>query len=184
MNNTSNRPELITPVSTPPSQPIADRQEAPTSVNAQTLKSLIVQNRNEAAEVAEQLAPKRAAVDAAIAELEKQYEGENFNLLLQMREANESAASYDQQLREMTVQYFKETGAKRMDADCSVRVGVKFLYDNAQAVEWATSNAPVLIVKTIDKKGFESMPMITDLSFVDKIETPVAVIAKEFIDVN
>lgn len=153
------------------------------AVNARTLKHLIIQNRNEAAQVTDALAPKRAAVDAAIAELEKQYADENFNLLLQQKEAIEAANDYDAQLRQMAIQHFESTGERRMDADCSVRVNTKFEYDNTTAVAWAETNAPVLIVKTVDKKAFESLPQTADLDFVEKIETATAVIAKEFTDV-
>lgn len=153
------------------------------AVDARTLKSLIIQNRSEANQAAEALAPKRQAVDEAIAALEKQYEDENFNLLLLKKEAEESAASYDAQLRQMAVDYFKETGEKRLDADCSVRVNTKYDYDNTAAVAWAEINAPVLIIKTVDKKAFESLPSTPDLAFVEKIETVTAVIAKEFTDV-
>jgi plasmid maintenance system killer protein len=153
------------------------------AVNAKTLKSLIVQNRSEAAQAADALAPKRAVINEAIAALEKQFANENFNLLLQKTEAEEAAANYERQLREMAVQHFEETGEKRMDADCSVRVNVKYEYDNVTAVAWAETNAPVLIVKNIDKKSFESLPSTPDLPFVTKTESVSAVIAKEFTDV-
>lgn len=148
--------------------------------NANTLKSLIIHNRKEAAKAEGFLAEKRKPIDAAIAEIEKQYADENFNLLIQAKEANEAAADYDSQLREMVVQHFTETGEKRMDVDCSVRVNTKFSYDNKTAVAWAETNAPVLIVKTVDKKAFESLPQTSELEFVEKIETVTAVIAKEF----
>jgi hypothetical protein len=151
-----------------------------TAVNANTLKTLIIQNRTEAAQVAEVLGPKRAEVDKAIAALEKQYADENFNLLLQKAEAEEAAADYERQLREMAVQHFTDTGEKRLDADVSVRVNTKYEYDNTAAVAWAEINAPVLIVKTVDKKSFESLPSTPDLPFVQKIETVTTVIAKEF----
>lgn len=154
------------------------------AVNANTLKRLIIQNRTEAAKAAEVLSEKRKTIDDAIAALEKQYADENFNLLLQQGEADEAAADYDRQLREMVVQHFTETGEKRMDGDCSVRVNTKFQYDNTTAVAWAERNAPVLIVKTVDKKSFESLPQTRDLAFVEIIETATAVIAKEFTEVK
>ena len=153
------------------------------AVNANTLKCLIIQNRDEAAQVAETLAPKRALMDEIIADLEKKYAEDNFNLLLQQREATEAANDYDLQLRAMAVQHFESTGEKRMDADCSVRVNTKYEYDNTTAVAWAELNAPILIVKTVDKKAFESLPSTVDLEFVEKVETATAVIAKEFTDV-
>ncbi len=148
--------------------------------HANVLKNLIHENRLEAEQAALSLADKRKAVDEAIVAIEKQYADENFNLLLQQKEATESATSYDQQLRELAVSFFNETGEKRLDADVSVRVNTKFQYDNTTAVAWAEINAPVLIVKTVDKKSFESLPQVAALDFVEKVETVSAVIAKEF----
>lgn len=148
--------------------------------NTETLKHLILKNRALAEAFGDTLNERRLPINLAIQEMNDRFDAENAELIQDLADAINAVTHCDQQLRDITVLHFNETGEKRLDADCSVRVSTKFQYDNGKAVTWAETNAPVLIVKTVDKKAFESMPMIADLEFVEKVETPTAVIAKEF----
>lgn len=155
-------------------------QEA--AINAGTYKRLLIQNRVELEAAQARLAEKRKPVDEAIADLNAQFELENYNTLTQINEAQEAIDQYDKGLRTIAIDHFKATNEKRFDADISVRVTTKLQYEAEKAVAWAEQNAPIMIVKSVDKKAFESLPSTPSLDFVEVIETPSAVIAKEFTD--
>jgi len=91
-------------------------------------------------------------------------------------EASEKFVEINHELRERMVDHYVKTGEKVIDENLSVRENVKLVYENDAAVKWAESNAPIMIVKSVDKKAFESLPTVADLDFVDKEITPVSVI--------
>ena len=86
------------------------------------------------------------------------------------------AALAESGLRQAIVERYQATGETTIDENLSVRVTRKLQYDNAKAVKWAEINAPVMVVKAIDKKAFESLPVVTDLDFVEVQESASAVI--------
>ena len=85
----------------------------------------------------------------------------------------------DEDLRTALIAHFYATGEKKIDSDLSVRVATRYIYENADAVSWAETNAPIMIAKWIDKRTLESLPNVASLPFVMVKETPTAVIAKD-----
>jgi hypothetical protein len=149
-------------------------------VNARVIKQFLLTARENAQHTAQILNERRQPLNEQIMALNVRFDEDNAELLDQLSAAEAETTKWDEQLRRLAVYHYEETGEKKLDADCSVRVTTKFQYDAGDAVAWAEKNAPVMIVKSVDKKAFESLPQIGDLEFVKTVETPTAVIAKEF----
>lgn len=150
------------------------------AINAGTYKRLIIQNRAKMEAAQARLAEQRKLVDEEIADLNAKFERENHTTLLEIKEAQEAIDQHDRGLRSLAIEYYRATSEKRFDADISIRVTTKLQYEAEKAVAWAEANAPIMIVKSVDKKAFESLPSTRSLDFVEVVETPLAVIAKEF----
>lgn len=69
---------------------------------------------------------------------------------------------------------------KTFDEHLGCRHSKKYVYDDAAAVTWAAQNAPVLIKRTVDKKGFEAIipTLQPDFVTVERTVTPVIKEAK------
>jgi len=111
-----------------------------------------------------------------IAELRAQHVAAHQDSYDSLATATEKFVEINHELRERMVDHYVKTGEKVIDENLSVRVTTKLEYANSEAVEWAEVNAPIMIVKSVDKKAFESLPRVKDLEFVRVEETPVSVI--------
>lgn len=101
-----------------------------------------------------------------IAEIEASFQRDNAEVIENARLANNLVAIAEEDLRELVVEFYEVTKNKTYDNNLSVQVRTKAKYAIDKAVQWAETNAPVMIQKTIDKKAFESLPSIEDLDFV------------------
>jgi len=144
--------------------------------NADALKRLYLDALHGSQDMAEQLNVRRQPINEQIAALQQAFDDENAELITLLAEKIDASADYEGQLRTLAIDNFNETGTKTMDEHLGVQVRTKYVYDNAAAVEWALVNAPVMIQKTIDKKAFESLPIVADLPFVTTDSTVSAVI--------
>jgi hypothetical protein len=83
----------------------------------------------------------------------------------------------EHELKDLVIENYKETGVKSYDKEVGVRVSVSLSYDQPAAVSWAKTNAPIMIVESVDKKQFEAYAKANELPFVEKVEKISAVIA-------
>lgn len=145
-------------------------------------KALLAEARIHVAEAEAMLKPKRDALAEQIKALEEQFKAENAELLEATQELQDGMASAEKALREGLVKWHEETGLKTFDKDLSVRVNESLEYENSEAVEWAESEAKFLLLKTVDKKGFEMIAKDRRLPFVKFHKSITAVVAKNLGD--
>lgn len=149
-------------------------------MNIADLKTELHYARINAQTMVSSLSEKRESLNAAIEQLTDQFNAEHAELIAVKDAAIKTLMDAESALRDALVENYKATGEKTFDKDCGVMVTTKYEYDPAEAVTWAKTNAPVLVVEAVDKKAFEKMPMVSELPFVTTIETPTAKLAKEF----
>lgn len=118
----------------------------------------------------------REPLDKQILALETEFKEKNADLYNSIEHWESTLDQANMALREAALAHYTSTGEKTLDENLSVRVAVKYVYEQDKAVEWAEKNAPIMIVKSVDKKAFESLPKVDDLEFVYKTETPTSVI--------
>ena len=86
------------------------------------------------------------------------------------------ATVLDACIRSLAVEEYNKTGSKSPAPGIGIRVTKRLEYDEDVALEWARTNAPVLVVESLDKKGFEKL---APAEIVTVEECPTATIAKE-----
>lgn len=124
------------------------------------------------------LAELKAEIDAVTA----RWEAQNQQLLVDWQELKSAMESAESDLREFAVGHYLGTGSKSYDKQVGVRVTTLIDYDTATAVEWAKTNAPIMVVESVDKKQFETYAKANELPFVTKTEKVSAVIASNLED--
>lgn len=149
------------------------------SVSVDDIKQNIISLRQSRADMEAEIRSRRAPIQEKIDQLWAEFNQNNGELLDTMALAIETETALDLQLREMAISHYKASGEKKLDKHISVRVTNKLQYTDSAAVEWAEKNAPVMIVRSIDRKAFESLPNVGDLEFVNTDPSIVAVIAKD-----
>lgn len=102
----------------------------------------------------------------------------NAELIAEYTDITTRAGAAEKALREAIIAAYNATNEKKFGHGLSVRVGTKFVYDEAAAIEWAATNAPICVKRVIDKKAFEAICKTSQPEFVRVEETPVAVIGK------
>jgi hypothetical protein len=143
------------------------------------LRERLIDARRNLVELTDLAAPIHDELDARIKILTQLHRDANAELLNALDQAALEVINADGDLREATVSTYKRIkGEKQLAPGVSVRVSTQLKYDEAAAVEWAEKNAPILILKVIDKKSFESLPAAPKLEFVESEEIVTAVISK------
>ena len=97
--------------------------------------------------------------------------------LLAYTEASEKLRTLTEQLRTEAVEQYAITGEQKIDDEVSVRVTVGLDYAQNDAVSWAKTNAPVMVVESVDKKLFDAFAKANELPFVTRTEKVSAVLA-------
>ncbi len=144
---------------------------------ADDLKAKFLDETNAAKQYAELLQPYRSDLADAKAALDKAFAEKHAEVLKGEADSQSLADAYEADLRELAVEHFNETGEKTLDENLGVRVNTKLTYETGKAVAWAETNAPVMIVKTVDKNAFESLPTVSGLDFVT-VDTSVSAVIK------
>lgn len=122
------------------------------------------------------VAKKQEALKAAIADLTAKWDEENAADVKAYENAKAAFDTTEMNLRAEAVEYYRETGNKTFNENVGVQVRKSLEYEMAKAVKWAEVNAPIMIVKSVDKKPFETLAETQDLDFVKKIEKVSAVL--------
>jgi len=149
-----------------------------TTTNLATLRSDYDALQQHAADVAERYKVEQAQLERAMDALRETWSNCNAELIAEYTDITTRAAAAEKALREAIIAAYGESGQKQLGHGLSVRVGTKFVYDEAAAIEWATTNAPICVKRVIDKKAFEAICKTSRPEFVTVSETPVAVIGK------
>lgn len=145
----------------------------------ETLKQYLADCRKFVAKTAEVYDRARIDLDLRLDLVQEQWKSENAALISEYASDRKCLEIADSNLRAALIERYNTTQEKKYDNNLSVRISSKFQYENADAVEWAEKNAPILVIKSVDKKAFESLPQIEKLEFVYRHDTVTAVIAKE-----
>jgi len=132
--------------------------------------------RENAAEFRSMLKPFTDALNDRIEAIREVFAARHAELINLCETADRQESEAEQLLREFAVSSYRQTGEKNLDGNVSVRITAKLSYETSDAVAWAEKNAPVMIVRNIDKKAFESLPGTADLEFVRKIDSVTAVL--------
>lgn len=127
-----------------------------------TLKSVFRDATEQAKALDAEVAERRRAVDEEIARLNAAFNNDNAELLSELETVAGRAQEAEDQLRSIAVQHYETTGEKSLDENLGVQVRTKLIYDNDKAVQWAETNAPIFIQKTVDKKAFEKIAETLD----------------------
>lgn len=131
-----------------------------------------------AADVAERHDAARLILEQELEEIRDKWAETNSELLDEYADITTRAGAAEKALREAIIAAYNATNEKKFGHGLSVRVGTKFVYDEAAAIEWAATNAPICVKRVIDKKAFEAICKTSQPEFVRVEETPVAVIGK------
>lgn len=119
---------------------------------------------------------KQQNLKETIASLTAQWEEENAAEVKAYENAKASFETTEMNLRAEAVEFYQTTGVKTFNENVGVQVRVSYDYPIDEAVKWAETNAPVMIIKTVDKKAFETLAADKDLGFVKKVEKVSAVL--------
>jgi hypothetical protein len=121
----------------------------------------------------------RKTLHEQIAELTRNWEAANAELVNEQACAAGELSAADKDLRASLVKHFEQTGEKTFDKQLSVRVSTKLQYEEAAALDWCKANASIAIKESVDREIFESIAKTKELDFVKEISSPTAVIAKD-----
>jgi len=130
----------------------------------------------------EMLDARYAEMDAQIEALRQQFNADNAELIAEATSAEELARRSEQKLRAAIVDQYRATGARQLGHGLSVQVRRKPQYDVKAAEEWARKFGLCVV---FDRKAFDKIAAKAEaraalkISFVEEVETPVAVIGKE-----
>jgi len=102
-----------------------------------------------------------ATTRTALAEMQAEYkerlaefEAANAGLIESINVLKLNATQFEDELREMALAEYADTGAKKLPHGIGIRVTTKLAYDEAQALEWAKSHGLAL---KLDAKSFEKI---------------------------
>lgn len=150
------------------------------TVDLKTLKAEMVAAQENLTAIEEEFEKRYATVRAAIAKLEVEFTATNSELIKAQEEERARVLSLEKTLRSTIVTVYEANpdGGKQLGDGLSVQVRSRYEYGEGDAMAWAKTNAPVLIVHSIDRKGFEAMlkGMQKLPAFVRISSTTVAVI--------
>lgn len=141
----------------------------------QELKINFINATKVAAQEARYYAERYEPYAERIKAVQAEFEAANGEFLAVKAEVDLAAQNSEAELRQAVVDHFERTGEKTIDENLSVRVTRSFKYETSDAVAWAETNAPVMIVKSVDKKAFEKFA--DGLPFVE-IEEKVSSVIK------
>lgn len=142
----------------------------------QELKRQYVHNRSTAAQEARYYAERYEPYAERIKAIQAEFEAANSEFL----EVKALVDLTAQKLRQAVIDHFERTGDKTIDENLSVRVTKSFKYENADAVNWAETNAPVMIVKSVDKKAGEKFADGLDfVTIEEKVSSVIKGLDKE-----
>lgn len=122
------------------------------------------------------VAEKQESLKAAIAELTAKWNEENAADVKVYEDAKAALDTIEMNLRAEAIEFYNETGLKTFNENVGVQIRKSFEYSMADAVKWAEVNAPVMIIKSVDKKPFETLAETQDLDFIKKVEKVSAVL--------
>jgi hypothetical protein len=147
------------------------------------MKPEILQLRNQLIEARSSAESMKSVVDPINAELENEisllrlrYYEQNAEAFDLYESAQNQLTEADTSLRQALCAAYEQSGEKQIAEGLSVRVNTRLEYDTKKALTWAKEHQLCL---TLDKPAFEKIAKVQDLDFVEAVETPTAVIAKD-----
>lgn len=152
------------------------------TIDLNALKAEMIAAEENCAAIEEEFENRYALVRSAIAKLDADFGAANAELIKARDEERARAESLEKTLRSAIVAAYDRNpeGGKHLGDGLSVQVRSKYEYREDEALTWAKTNAAVLIVESVDRKGFEAMlkGMKKLPPFVRISESTVAVIKK------
>lgn len=139
------------------------------------LKEQLINDRRRARQWNELYSDAESELAEQIKALKEIWETSNAELIASRNEANADLFSTESELRNAMIEDFAVNKNKKIDNDLSVRVNTTLVYDQTEAMKWAKSTGMAL---TLDKSAFEKIAKAANLDFVQEVENPIAVIAK------
>lgn len=101
---------------------------------------------------------------------------ENEDRIQAVAQAREKAAAAEVTLREMALDYYKNTGNKHPVSGVGIRIMQRLSYDKELALSWAKQHGLAL---QLDTTTFEKMARVTPPAFIEIIHEPQATIATD-----
>lgn len=132
------------------------------------LAERVADARDVAAGFDQMVSEKRAAFDAANAEL-----------LRQQAAARARRDAAEQELRALALATYQTTREKNPAPGVVVKVGQSLVYDDALALAWAHETGLALVPESVDRKALEKIAKATPLPFVSYEEKPVVTLATD-----
>lgn len=117
-----------------------------------------------------------AALQTAFREKAAEFETANAELLQNRNAAVDALAQAESVLRGAIRTAFQRTGNKKPAPGCGVRVGIKLVYHEGEALKWAKEHGLCL---ALDKKNFEAVAKSQQLDFVQEVPAVTATIATD-----
>lgn len=105
----------------------------------------------------------------------------NEQLFISEKAAKTACQDAEDNLREMAIAIYSETGNKIVASGVGIRVMTKLGYDAEEAMDWAVEHKLAL---KLDTSTFEKIAKTSNLSFVSITEEPSATIATELTKVE
>ena len=85
-------------------------------------------------------------------------------------------AEFTDIISQRAIKEYNNTGTKTLYGGIGIRVMQRLEYNPTRAIEWAKKHSIALM---LDKKAFEKIAKIEDISFVTKKEVPIVTIPRE-----
>ncbi len=117
---------------------------------------------------------RRADADQRINEIDAEFRAVNAEMITDLTNAETQCGLAEKELRTAAVEHFTATGEKSATANVGVQVRTKLVYDDATALAWAELNNPTIVTRSVNKKEFESLPVVQTLDFVETKQTATA----------
>jgi len=110
----------------------------------------------------------------------EQWQSVNVELLQFLRQANETVDIEEDELRQLTIKAYEETGNKAPVPGVGIREVTKLDYEQPEALHWAIEHTMAL---SLDKKAFEKIVKASPLPFVTITHPVEATIAQNLEEV-
>ncbi len=130
------------------------------------LKALLVHGRRQAAEDAKE----------ALDESRTAWEAQNADLLTQAKLTTQATREAEEELRDLTIRYMRETGDRKPGWGVGIRMATRLIYEPKTALDWAMARGLFL---SLEVKGFERFAREHPLTFVKVLSEPTATIATD-----
>ncbi len=107
---------------------------------------------------------------------------EEHGLIVKISNGHELLKKIEDEVRNFSLDLYNITKDKKIGHGIMIKIFKSLTYDKEDAMQWASTNMPVILTHSIDKKKFDVYAKENKLDFVDVKEEAKPFLPKEFKD--